>query len=497
MLKDAKEKLVGDFRMQLILCVFSAFLFRALVLLVSDNGIDLHFNAYDQPLFTWYDWMRSDRLVPLQGNPPMYYLLLRAVFTVFGFDPFTLPRVVALLFGAASIAPLMVIARKTFDGRAALWTGLGAVFYPLGVRLSVVSLEATVFHFFLLTSVAFLVSDDEKKPSVAPAVWSGIFCSLACASRFEGWLLIPFMALLFWRASLKKAFVFGLIASVFPILWMAASYHATGNPVDFASISAVVQGLHLQGVGTGARLAGWPMILVRTSTLPVLAIMAIGLFAAWRMKKGLVPAVLGLGLLILFEIFTLRGTMALNETKYIASVALLLMPFFGFGVEVTAYSNSRKAKIAALVVIVAIALGYSTVTVAQDNRRFSAPENVKELCRYLMDVPAARGKILLGVGYQGYILTHSELPYDRFVLVSSDDATGRRSREEFVKSLQRNAPCLVVHDLMADRLDFQEIIPIAGRKKEAVVDDFRLKTVFAASDGKWMLLEAASQPSPQ
>lgn len=472
----------------LMAVLFLSAAIRLWVFAVTENGIDFHFNAYDRALFTWHNWMHSTRWVPMSTYGPFHYYLLRGLFLLTGYDAIYRPTLLSLAAGVFSIWPLMTISKRSFGARVALWTGLGAAFYPLGVRLSSVSLEMTTFMLVLLLAVWQLqLGTDKKRPGLKPVLLSALFLNLACATRFEGWLLIPFFTAILLSASFWRAILFGAVAGIFPVVWMTENYFSSGSPFAFATISAAVQKVHLVGFSIFDTALGWPVIFLRTTTLPIVIFMAIGLVAAFKAKKGRDIAFIGLGLFALFIVFTMRGTMALNETKYILSVGMLLMPFFGKGIEWAADKTPIRTRNTIPFVVIFVVGIFSLATIQIDNRRFAPPKQVNALCDYLEKQDEPKGKILLGVRFQGYILVHGGLPYDRYVLVPGDDSTGRRSSADFWRIVSENAPCLLIHNDLPDRLDFQELLPIDGKKTvEATINGYHFNTVF--NQYPWMVV---------
>jgi hypothetical protein len=461
---------------------------RAWILSVTGNGIDFHFNAYDRPIFTWFDWMQSDRWVPLINYGPLHFYLLRAMFTVFGYDPTFAPRLLSLLFGVAALWPLMRIARRNFGDQAALAAGIGGAFYPLAVRLSSVSLEVTLFNFLALCAVDALEKGVGKNGKTTKYVaFAALWLNLACATRFEGWLLIPILTLLFLRASFWRAFAFGAIASFFPLLWMGVSYKVVGSPVLFASVAATVQRIHSQAVPLIDRMLGWPKIHLATITVFVVLVTVVGLLAALQKRKGLAPAAVGLGLFALFELFAIRGSMAFNETKYLATVGLALMPFFGFGAVWLSQKLPLRISTVGFWAILLAAAAFSTATIRADNERFAPPADAVQLCDFLEKSDPEKGRVLLGVRFQGYILVKSGLPYDRFALVPGDDNTGRRSEEDFWRIIEQESPCLLIHNTLPDRLDFQDLVAIDGKAtRNQTLRGYDFNVVFQR--GFWMVL---------
>ena len=129
----------------------------------------------------------------------------------------------------------------------------------------------------------------------------------------------------------------------------------------------------------------------------------------------------------------------------------------------------------------------SLSVILDNNRKFTPSPSVKSLCKSLGELDDSAGKVLIGVRYQGYIITHSKLPYHRFVFVPGNDETGQRSEVDFWRIIKAEAPCVLIHNTLPDNLDFQMIIPIDGKiKKKAVISGYEFDSIFINKN--WMLL---------
>jgi hypothetical protein len=65
------------------------------------------------------------------------------------------------------------------------------------------------------------------------AVGAGVAALAASLTRFDGWILIPFVALFFLRRGLKPALVFSILAAAGPLYWMSHNWYLTGDALDF------------------------------------------------------------------------------------------------------------------------------------------------------------------------------------------------------------------------------------------------------------------------
>ena len=150
---------------------------------------------------------------------------------------------------------------------------------------------------------------------VAAAVFAGLAACAGTLTRYEGWFLIPFAtAYIFLAAKRRKwafAILFGALAVLGPLYWLAHNWWLTGNPIDFYngpySAKAIQRARPYPGdhdwlaafhyFGAAAQLcAGW---------VPIFLAIA-GLWSALR-KRAFWPLLL-LGLPPLFYIWSVYSS---------------------------------------------------------------------------------------------------------------------------------------------------------------------------------------------
>jgi hypothetical protein len=65
-------------------------------------------------------------------------------------------------------------------------------------------------------------------------VAAALFCCAATLSRYEGWALIPAVALILWiTRGFRSGVTFAAIASIPPLYWLAHNWWYYGNPLEF------------------------------------------------------------------------------------------------------------------------------------------------------------------------------------------------------------------------------------------------------------------------
>jgi hypothetical protein len=151
------------------------------------------------------------------------------------------------------------------------------------------------------------------------AAFASIWSSL---TRYDGWFLIPFVAIGFWLFAkpgrrLRSALIFGTLASLAPVYWIAHNQWATGDPLSFYHGPYSAKAIYERGLAAGQprdpgdhhwRLAvlyyftagrfctGWPLLLigiagtlvavVKRSYAPVLFLLLTPCFYIWSMHSS-------------------------------------------------------------------------------------------------------------------------------------------------------------------------------------------------------------------
>lgn len=225
---------------------------------------------------------------------------------------------VVICFFAAGVF-LYLAAREVFVHRfAALAALAGFALNPNVLYLGSVPMTEVVFlaglSGFLFCFVRYRA--DQRNGYLAGALAASWFMSL---TRYDGWFLIPFEAV--WLAAVTKnakirvLFLFGALASLAPLAWIAHDWYWTGNPLDFFngpySASAIqgnrsYPGLHnwrlaIQYYAAAARLCcGWGLVIVgaigfvfsctaRSSRWPAILLLLTPLFYVWSIHSSAIP----------------------------------------------------------------------------------------------------------------------------------------------------------------------------------------------------------------
>jgi Dolichyl-phosphate-mannose-protein mannosyltransferase len=433
---------------------------------VGDNGIDFHHNALDRPIFV-EGWLERGGLVPDPAYPPVHFYLLAAL-RVVTTDLVFAPRLLSLLFALAAFWPLVLATRRLFGDRAAAWAGLAYAVFPLGVRVSVVSLAVAPYLFFLAMAIERFSAAWQTTVDRRAALWGAFWLSLAGATRFEGWVLLPvFAAWALWRDR-RGGWAVAAALAVFPAAWLAHQWAVTGSPFHFLAVSGGVSLVHMAQFSAVRRLIAWPVI-VTFALGPVAMVAAVAGFApAWvRRRGGWLAAAFGLSMAVFIWRST-QGSFGFNETKYAAGPALLLLPFAGLAVARSL--ESKAAWRGPLGLLAALALvGAGLLQVQADNVSFKAAADLRATAAWLAEHSAGT-PVILGTRDQGYLIVHGRIEPTARRLAQTRDETGLIDADHLKGLLTAAGAKLLVYDRQPDGLDFHPLLQLTNEPDQSVWD---------------------------
>jgi hypothetical protein len=254
---------------------------------------------------------------------------------------------------------------------------------------------------------------------------SGLVLTLACAVRYDTWLLAGLMGLLVLvhgrdrRAALGRAAVFGLCCAPFPLVWLYGNWRAMGDPlypihyVESFHKDWLVEGLRTWGEASlRIQNAGfWPGVAVMTlGPLAATAGMA-GMGWAFRARRDVrwvlwiawAPA----------AYFTLRGAVLLDFqplARFTVGQLALLLPFLKPGADLLLRGASRAWAAIGAASIAAFTVGLAAYT----NDARSEPAHSLLPLSPLSRNPPEVGRLVALFDAQG------ASPAD-FVLIDTDD----------------------------------------------------------------------------
>jgi len=251
------------------------------------------------------------------------------------------------------------VQRVLASGLAAAVAAAVYALNPNALYLQSIPMNEVVF-FAALAAVLYFSVRFRETQSLWSVVGAGIAACFGTLTRYDGWFLIPFVTAYFLftaRRRFRAAFVFGAIASLGPVLWLAFNWWVFDNALEFyngaASAKAIQRGLPYPGKGDW-RLAltyyGWAVRACAGA--PLFFVGAVGILAAiW--KRAFWP-VLMLVVPVLFYVLSVHSAdvpihlfylppHGIYNTRYgLASLPLLA---FGGAALVALVPGSRVPKL--------------------------------------------------------------------------------------------------------------------------------------------------------
>lgn len=143
----------------------------------------------------------------------------------------------------------------------------------------------------LFTTVCF-----RQSGSVTAVVAAGLFSNAASMTRYDGWFLIPFVTLFFFIAGGRRRWwaglLFGAIAALSPLGWLAYNWWFYRNPLEFYNGPYSTKAIYERGIKAGgARQPGDHDWLLATQYLWAAATLAAGVPLAWLGALGSAAAI--------------------------------------------------------------------------------------------------------------------------------------------------------------------------------------------------------------
>ena len=211
---------------------------------------------------------------------------------------------------------LYAAALRASGNRAAAFTA--AAVFALNPNLLYLQSTAMTEPLFLacLLGVLYFTVCFRDTQSWGAAAGAGLCALCGTLTRYDGWFLIPFVTLFVLvagkRHGLAKAIVFGLIASLGPLYWLAHNWWCCSNILDFYngpySAKAIQAGAYYPGIHHWAKAwlyyrsavrwcAGAPLVWIGAAGLavgilrpaarwPAMLLLLPGVFYVWSMHSS-------------------------------------------------------------------------------------------------------------------------------------------------------------------------------------------------------------------
>lgn len=251
LINSLSGKLPKDSKKLYLIIIVGAFLVRLVYVSILDNKWyfydTVHYDKAARSIVAGegfgkgYTFSEVEEFQSEYGLPPAYPVFLAANYYIFG-QNFFMVRVIQSILGALICLLVFLIGRDIFNKRTAFLATLVSAIYPMFIFASGLLYVETLFTFFILLTVWFLLRffSDRK-------IWQlglvGLFLGLATLSRPILFALYPFLGLWFFMAfdkhlSLKiySIAIMFLVTALTLLPWTVRNYMVFGRitPVSAA-----------------------------------------------------------------------------------------------------------------------------------------------------------------------------------------------------------------------------------------------------------------------
>jgi 4-amino-4-deoxy-L-arabinose transferase-like glycosyltransferase len=279
-------------------------------------------------------------------------------------------RWVSLVFAILTVFPLYGLTRRLFGWRAGVAAVLALAVWGMHIQMSTTA-GSEAMGLFLVLWVLDLFARGVEENRFGSLIGSAAVLNLACAVRYDCWLLAPLLTVLLLVgdrdriAAVTRGLTFALVTLPFPMVWMQGNERARG---DALAPMHYIEAFHRTWVADGVarwteagyraqNLVFWPAVALLTLS-PLVAYFGmrgmLHVFRTDRERRWLVWVALAPTLY-----FTFRSTVLLNFVplaRFAVSQVVLLLPFVLPGFEASLAGHSARTRRAWGAATVALAL---------------------------------------------------------------------------------------------------------------------------------------------
>lgn len=267
-------------------------------------------------------------------------------------NPLLAARTASLLISFASLFSIYYMASRLLKNKGAgLLAALILCFVPVHTWLSVTTMSDLIYLVFMGLSLGLFISyvtrfqaGDIKRAKYRLVLFS-ISCIGLTATRYEGWILTICIGLVFtmhwiiarvYRKGISWIWFLGALAgmALFPLLWMASSWHTLKSPLGFfinqAKLNEHYAALCNQSNSFMDKLMRYPKTIKQTfGGLLVLSI--VGIISCFLQARRKPVLAMGAGVCLLYiimmEISSIAGGTSMGMDRCILFFIFILTPF--------------------------------------------------------------------------------------------------------------------------------------------------------------------------
>jgi 4-amino-4-deoxy-L-arabinose transferase-like glycosyltransferase len=378
------------------LIAFIALLIRLLLMSFADETDS---DAVSR-VFTSWNWAADPYWFKTSVWAPFHYYLVGTGFLIWK-DMLLLPKVLHILFSVFMLFPFYYFTKREFNKPGAMYATIFLAFSPLIFRLGFQCLAEIPGVFFTVLAMNLLSKGVREENNVWLAL-SGISMTLASGLRYEAWLIILLFALVLiiarkWKGSL----MFFLFAMIFPAVWMAQNYLATGDPLF--SFSANTDWTH-KALGINDHV-DFEAYLRRIWFFPFSLLIAIGPIVSWLIVKYLAGYAMNfrfrsfpdlwlipsLAFFVVMLYNAIAGNLLLHH-RFTSTLVILVLPWIA---AVLKDFEKKAIRIAAISVVLTIGLSFAYTIGGSSPIPRLKNQSVKQLVSEIKPVATPGSKLVI------------------------------------------------------------------------------------------------------
>lgn len=312
------------------------------------------------------DWIQHPTLrFNMDGYPPGHFWLI-AVFSLVIHNVVDAARLLSLVLGIASLLFFWKLARLLYGPSAGLLSLLVFVLYTLHIGYSTTSSSEVSFAFFVLAGLYyFFLGVRDESGQLWKLALAGACFSIAEAVRYEAWILFGGLGVILavlqikdkWSHGLqwlKPLVSFGVCGGAWPVVMMAYSWRAYGDPMHLVTMNRwrVLTYLAEHATSRAYQLSIMPSALLISLSPLAIAGAVYGLARSFpaRFSASFASLTLFFAAVECYEVYT-GGLLA--TARYTITLGTMLALISGYGLEsaLNKMSSSRAALARAVVVV--------------------------------------------------------------------------------------------------------------------------------------------------
>jgi len=318
-------------------------------------------------IFIAQDWKNNPHWIATSVWAPFHFYL-NGFFLMIWDNIIYTPKLVNILFSTLTLFPFFFFAKREFNAQGAIIATIFFGICPILFRNSFMGLSETPYLFFLVVSLN-LISKALRENSIKSIVLAGLAITISAGFRYEAWFILLLISFLLLFVDWKKAFIFGVFAMIFPIVWIYSEWHVTGLfpfSIEGNAGLKMSKGMNVAANNTHLDIES---LLRRIWFFPFSWLIAVGIPVAYLLIKPLfadifkksterlhkIWALLFVITLVFFIYNSIQGALLIQH-RFIGTLVVFSLPFIA-----VYFDENRKNRIRKAIIFGALTVGLSFV----------------------------------------------------------------------------------------------------------------------------------------